>query len=96
MDKFTGLTEDSPLRDRANALAMAICTNVEPPHTWLEAYQELESLEEGQVATKFEVIDHMEPLTWDELFNRVDCEADAINLQLQAAFVMGTKFGAGQ
>lgn len=93
IDPQTGLTESSSLSDRACALAMATCTLVEQPHTWLEAYHELEEMSDDLMEPKtFQVcpwIDDTEG--WDSVFNQVNCEADGIKAQLEAAFAMGVK-----
>lgn len=96
IDPQTGLSETSSLKDRACALAMAQCATIEQPHTWLQAYHEMEELsDDSAVPESFvmcEWIDESEG--WDSVYNQVQCEADAIEVQLQAAFVMGTKFSS--
>lgn len=91
IDPQTGLTENSSLDDRACALAMAQCASIEQPHTWLEAYHELEELSEGAEPQSFVLSPWLEDKTWDEVFNAVSCEADIIKPQLEAAFAMGAK-----
>lgn len=93
IDPQTGLTENSSLDDRACALAMAQCASIEQPHTWLEAYHELEEMnDDSAVPQSFVVCDWIdESEGWDSVFNQVNCEADAIKAQLEAAFAMGVK-----
>ena len=95
IDPQTGLTEDSNLKDRACALAMAQCTSVAQPHTWLEAYHELEELSEGDEPQSFVVGPWLEDESWSSVYSHVQHEADAIGLQLQAAFVMGIRYANG-
>lgn len=96
IDPQTGLAEDASLKDRACALAMAQCAAVGPPYTWLQAYRELEELsDDSAVPESFVMCEWInESEGWDSVYNQVQCEADAIEVQLQAAFVMGTKFSS--
>ena len=91
IDPQTGLTENSSLEDRANALAMAQCTSIEQPYTWLEAFHELQGMEEGGEPKSFVVCHWLEDESSHGLVNQVSCEADAIKVQLEAAFAMGAK-----
>lgn len=94
IDPQTGLAEDASLKDRACALAMAQCATIEQPYTWLQAYHELEDLSEGDEPQSFTPCHWLSDYDLEGLYNQVQCEADAIEVQLQAAFVMGTKFSS--
>ena len=88
MSQISQATADT-LADNANAAAMMLHVVLEDDFTFLEAFRELQEMDNDDEAIRFIPFGRYETCDMDTLYTSVERYADAIYEELKTAYEMG-------